>query len=413
MDIRDKLRHLDSLPGVRKKPSKTGLRRDIERFVNGEERTNEYGRYFYSANLYPESQTHGRVSLDSIRESDPALMDWIGRDPALKDAELTAAVYLDTETTGLAGGTGTLPFLVGLGSFTEGGFLVEQFFMRDYDEEQAVLHAVRERLGEAGALVTYNGKAYDLNILDARWTLSRMSHPARDLPHLDLLFSVRRLWRRRLSDCSLVNVEKEILRFFRKDDVPGFLIPGLYFEYLRSRSAVSLEPVFTHNRWDIIALAALAALINRIYQNPGDMLEHSADLVSLGRAMENLPQTRAAVECFIKALESEPDPDEKGEIYRSLGLAWKRLGEWEKAVDIWNEMIDSQPYSTLPYEELAKYYEHRTREFERAIVVVQRALDRLAVMEALHTERTVPSDRQDLEYRLRRLKRKTERGGTG
>ncbi|MCJ7812676.1 ribonuclease H-like domain-containing protein, partial [bacterium] len=235
MDLKDKLRQFES--NFQAPELHIGERKcaDVDQFVRGEEVTNTCGSYFRSVTVFPEDHRHGEISLNLIWESDPAVFCLVGKDESFSHVDLRKVLFIDTETTGLAGGVGTLPFMVGMGYFTDEGFQVEQLLMRDYDEEQAVLWAVRDRLEHCDMLVSYNGKCYDMNILSSRFTLARMENPAVDLPHLDLLFPVRRLWRRRISDCSLSNVERAILGFFRESDIPSYLIPGLYFDYLRSR----------------------------------------------------------------------------------------------------------------------------------------------------------------------------------
>lgn len=409
MDLREKLRQFESdfQPGRRETSRKEYA--DIDRYVEGEVISNEYGSFFRSVTDYPEDHQHGRIRLNLLADTNPEIFGLVGKDEALTGANLRKAVFLDTETTGLAGGVGTVPFLVGLGYFSDDGFRIDQLFMRDLDEEHAVLHAVRERMENCEALVSYNGKAYDLNLLTSRFTLSRMENPVQDLPHLDLLFTVRRLWRRRIIDCSLSNVEQNILDFQRLGDVPGYLIPSLYFEYLRSRDGGLLEPVFTHNRWDIITLVVLAGLAGKIYQSPHEHLDHPLDLLSLGKALERLFRLEEAAVCFRSALNSPMEPETREEVLRHLGFSLKRLGRWENAVKVWEHMIETASRRVMPYEELAKYYEHRAGDFERATEVVLRALDWIRLMEELRPGLNFREDRRELEYRLARLKRRVER----
>ncbi|MFH1942162.1 MAG: ribonuclease H-like domain-containing protein [bacterium] len=412
MDLREKLRQFESdFDGVRRESYRRSDS-DIDLFIAGEEVSNEYGRYFRSITVYPETHTHGRVSLDLLRETDPRVVGLVGRDDALTGIDLRRAVFIDTETTGLAGGTGTVPFLVGLGYFYDDGFRVDQFFMRDYDEEHAVLSAVQERLAHCDALVSYNGKAYDLNLLTSRFTLARMEHSFFDLPHLDLLFTARRLWRRRIGDCSLSNVEERILDFRREGDVPGYLIPSLYFDYIRTRDGSLLKSVFIHNRWDIVTLVALAAVAGRIYESPKEFLNHPLDMLSLGRAFEGLELHAEAAECYRDALNYGMEPEERLEVLRLLGFSLKRMGDWERAVKVWEYMVEITPHRFEPYVELAKYYEHHINDFERAVEVVRRALERIRISEALRSCDGLSVDLKDLEYRLARLERK-RRGRRG
>jgi tetratricopeptide (TPR) repeat protein len=309
----------------------------------------------------------------------------------------------------LAGGTGTVPFLVGIGYFVDEDFQIDQYFMRDYHEETALIKAVKERFENCQVLISYNGKCYDVNILSARFTLSRMEDPLIDTPHLDLLFPVRRLWRRRIGDCSLTNVERTILGFERQNDVPGFLIPSLYFEYLRTRSGRSLESVFQHNRWDIMALAVLTGLTGQIHQAPLEQLDHPIDFYSLGRSFESMSELEQAVVCFKEAVQYLDSPEDREVIFTALGRSLKRLERWDEALAVWQKMIQQSTRLISPYEEISKYFEHRTKDFQQAFEIVNQALEKVQRIETLYPESHYAIDRQDLEYRLARLIRKLEK----
>ena len=169
--------------------------------------------------------------------------------------------FLDTETTGLAGGTGTCAFLVGVGRITPEGFRVRQFFMRDYCEEASLLDALARHLAPFRVLITYNGRTFDQPLLETRYRLNRSRPPFGKLEHLDLLYGARRLWKLRYETCRLVDLENQVLGFERQGDVPGALIPYLYFEYLRTGRAARLLPVFHHNATDILTLACLTGIV--------------------------------------------------------------------------------------------------------------------------------------------------------
>jgi tetratricopeptide (TPR) repeat protein len=347
--------------------------------------------------------------MDALFEIPTDILSLAGRDDAIAGIDIRRAVFLDTETTGLAGGTGTVPFLTGIGTFTDSHFRIEQFFMRDYDEERATLAAVRDRLEGAEMLVTYNGKAFDLNLLAARFTLSRMRLKAVELPHLDLLFTARRLWKRRLGDCSLSNIERRVLAFEREDDVPGFLIPGLYFDYLRTRDAGRIAPVFRHNVWDILTLAALATVSGRIYGNPRETLEHPLDWISLGRTFESLCRWNEAADCFRRTLDFSLETDVRDEALLRLGFTLKRSGDWEKMIGVWEHMTKRAPHQIRSFEELAKYHEHRSGRLDEALSVVERALAQVELMESLRPAMGLEETRIELNRRLARLKKKLGR----
>ena len=411
MDLKNKLSKY-YIDAIAVRPSKSRSRQsNISKVVDGEEAENTNGRYYRTITVYPEDYIHGNVPLQLIRNIAPNTFALVGKDIALEKVDLTRAVFLDTETTGLAGGTGTVPFLIGLGYYSDDGFQVEQLFMRDFHEEAAVLQAVTDRMLQSDLIVSYNGKAYDVNILTSRYILSRMRNPVIDMRHLDLLFTTRCLWRRRLSDCSLTNIERHILDFHRQGDVPSYLIPQLYFDFLRTRDAHRLASVFKHNCWDIVTLAALAGSAARIFENPALFLRDGKDLFSLGRAFWGLARLEDAEECYKEALNFPSSPEETEEIKRHLGLTLKRLGRWEEAVDVWQAMIAESSHSINPYEELAKYLEHRLKDYREAINVVDRALERLSVLEAIKPDLFRNHDRRVLEHRKNRLRGKLNRHG--
>lgn len=403
MDLREKLKWLDQ---TKSESQNSGRGYNIDHYLDGEEVVNERGRFFRFRTVYPETHSHGRYPLNLIWRTDSRMFSRAGKDLLLNNIDFNKTLFIDTETTGLAGGTGTVPFLVGIGYFVEDGFCVDQFFIRDYHEEPALLHALKELLSNYDYLVSYNGKSYDVNLLVTRFTLSRIAVPILEMPHLDLLHTVRRLWRKRISDCSLGHVESSILEFDRLNDVAGYLIPGLYFNYLHTGEAESLLPVFRHNQWDILSLLVLAAVTGEIYKDPTSYLDHPYDLFSLGRSHESMIFYEEAAACYEKALTYPVVSEDREMILSFLGSVLKRMGKWHRAVEVWEEIIQIMPHKIDAYEELAKYYEHRTRQINKAVSIVQRALERIELNTALGPDLTSGTDLRDLHYRLARLRRK-------
>jgi uncharacterized protein len=409
MELREKLKMLDPRRFSESPKTVGDPGGNLADFVAGAEICGEFGCFFRADSEFPHGHAHGRIRLDASFGMSTGILRMLGRDAGMERADLRRALFLDTETTGLAGGTGTVPFLVGIGSFTDSHFRIEQYFMRDYDEEKAVLAAVRERLDRAEMLVTYNGKAFDMNLLRTRFTLSRMPRKAPEIPHLDLLFTARRLWKRRFGDCSLSNIERNMLEFERDDDVPGFIIPGLYFEYLRTGNAEGLAPVFRHNVWDILALAALAAVAGGIYENPRERLSHPLDWISLGRSLESQCRYDEAADCFRRAVDFPMGREIREETLLRLGFTLKRSGDWEKMILVWEHLTERSPHQIRPFEELAKYHEHRSGELEAALAAVERAVAQVELLEALRPGPMVEETRASLNRRLARLKRKLGR----
>ena len=213
------------------------------------------GTVYLAEEWWPLDHRHGRLPLqDALALPAPALPRLA---PGLSAPDLVGAAFIDVETTGLVGGTGTYVFLVGIGTFEEGSFRLRQFFLADLRGETAMLAAVAEVLAGCRSLVSFNGRRFDVPLLETRLTLSRLPPSASGLPHLDLLYPARRLYRRRLPSCRLASLEAALLGLEREDDVPGWAIPPLYFDYVRGGRAEPLRAVFRHNALDILSLARL------------------------------------------------------------------------------------------------------------------------------------------------------------
>jgi tetratricopeptide (TPR) repeat protein len=283
---------------------------------------------------------------------------------------------LDTETTGLAGGTGTCAFLVGVGTIEDGGFRVRLFFMRDYDEEAAMLAGLAEFLRWYDVLVTYNGKAYDAPLLETRYRLSRKPFPLERMFHLDLLHGARQLWKLRMRNCRLIELESEILGVLREGDLPGELIPYYYFEYLRTRQAFRLVPLFHHNVIDIVSLACLTAVVLPAFAAPTDTrLRHAADLLGLARWLRRSQQHEGALELYRRSIDAGlPDSELFPALWESA-LIEKKLGRHEAKLALLSDLAEvKNPFRQSAYEELAKHYERHEKELERALAMTEAAL---------------------------------------
>src|SRR5919108_6515296 len=332
-------------------------REPIERVVGGEIVDTGAGPLLVVRHEYPLGHRHGRMALDGLArmpmEQLCRLVRFDGPAP-----EPTRLLFLDTETTGLAGGTGTYAFLVGAGWTDADRFVVAQYFMRDLDEEPALLAALAPVLERAAALVTFNGGGFDVPLLETRFVLSRRRWPAL-LPHLDLLRPARRVWTACYDDCRLATLERAVLGLARESDVPGGLIPSLYFDWLRLRRASPLARVFAHNRDDVLSLAALLSWFARAL---GDAPSISAgEWAGLGRLWEDIDLDRALL-CYRTALDRGLE-GEHGHVVR-LRLAWweKRAARWEAACALWETAARRGAFDPRPWEELAKFHEHRRRD---------------------------------------------------
>jgi tetratricopeptide (TPR) repeat protein len=323
----------------------------------------------------------------------------LSRDERLKELDFRRALFLDTETTGLTGGTGTFAFMVGLGFFEEERFSIYQFFMRDYSEERASLSLLKNMIDSFPFLVTFNGRQYDIPLLETRFILSRMVSKIREIPNFDLLYPSRKIWKGAYENCRLVTLESRLLGVERTDDIPSEWIPYLYFDYIQTGDARKIHQVFYHNQMDILSMVALAGRIHLVYHDPQAArprkgIEHFA----LGRLFWEHGQREKAIPCFEIALK-RCDDELSWEVMKWLSMAFKKTGQGERARSLWEEMLSwPNKKDTLPYIELAKYHEHRLKDWDRAMAYVDEALELIPS----HQQREV----ELLQHRRRRLEQK-------
>ena len=369
----------------------------IEEVVSGKFISTPFGDSFIRENYFPRDYKCGEVELFQIFQSSAKTISSLARDDRLKEIDINKTVFLDTETTGLAGGAGTYIFLVGVGYFERDQFCIRQYFMRDYNEERALLSALNDLLANFKAVVTYNGKTFDLPLMESRYIMSGMKMSLKDPYHFDLLYPARRLWKKRLESCSLSTVEREILKVSRDDDVPGYLIPEIYFKYLRTKDARAIKQVFEHNLQDILSLVALVSRMCFLVEDPLNNTEYGMDIFSIGKMFDEEKRYEQSTHYYTEALKHNLAEEEALEILRLSSFAYKRQGKWEEAEEIWKEIIErSREFIYYPYEELAKYYEHYLKDYQKA---------EKAVEEALNIEENI-FIREKLQYRLNRIKRK-------
>ena len=305
-------------------------------------------------------------------------------------------VFMDTETTGLSGGAGTIIFLIGFGRIREEEFHLTQYFLSDYPGEQEFLSLIKKEItGQGETMASYNGAAFDLPLLRTRLIMNRETLP--EVRHRDLLFMVRRLWQNRISSCSLKTVEPEILGIHRCGDIPGYLVPYKYFDYLKTGRDEELVPVFIHHRQDILSLAHLAAKITGIMEDP--FKGHRFNLNRFGRIFLNSDPEGCILALTEKAF--------KGDIKSAkvLGEHFKKNKDWQRAVLFWKELWQKKSFFYAGVE-LAKYYEHGIRDYETALLYTNQMRSKLEKSESGPAPGFLPDD---LEKRERRLKEKAFR----
>lgn len=343
------------------RPKKTGY--DISEVIPGTDLETPFGPVFMVEQDFPFSG----LRPGEAREDPLAFVrQWAGfpPDPILP---VENYVFLDTETSGLAGGTGTFVFLVGLGYLTEAGFHLVQLFMREPGQEAAFIAALSQSLAPFLTLVSFNGKSFDVPMLNARYVLNGFSSPLGEFAHIDLLPLARRLWRNRLPSRALKDLEVDILGLERsEEEVPGWMIPELYYEYLRSGDARPLAGVFYHNAQDILSLGKLLDHVSRLLSNPlGVAADQGLDLIAVARLYEEMKLLDRAVQLYEFSLTSGlPLPFFLDTLRRFANL-YRKQNQWDQALRLWQKAVDYHQVDACI--ELAKYMEHHRRDYSTAL----------------------------------------------
>lgn len=397
LSVKEKLERLISLTGGAKYPPKPAvtetfgpLHRDPFRFIE---------------NPYALGTRYGDVAIALGLEITGKALAFLSHDEEFELLALDSALFLDLETTGLAGGTGTLPFLVGMGYFRDGKFKVAQYFLSEMADEDAMIRELGGFIRDMDfkSVVTYNGKAFDLPLLETRFALHRERFPLAGLPHLDFLFAARQLWKHKYESCRLFHLAKEIVRAERDEDIPGAEIPMRYFQYIRTGDESLIEPILYHNQEDILSLLGVviagAMLLSRGQRADAAEEMDPMDLVGVGRLYESAGDTERSAELFEHALKRNLSGELSVRVHRKLSSHFKKNRDWEKAVVLWKDL--SRQDQLDAFRELAMYYEHREKKYEDAL---------RAAEEGLAMSMGLPgSHEQDFRKRLDRIRGKMER----
>lgn len=417
--LSDKLKSMGVKVGAQNLPPKPsrpspGHPFGIEHVVAGRALANHQGETYVVDSSYPAGYLHGRVGLMYTAPLQ-AMAAWCS-EPRLCECTPQSFAFIDTETTGLAGGTGTYAFLIGAGRFEGQEFHLAQFFMRDPAEEPAQLAALEEFLAPCTAIVTFNGKTFDVPLLNTRFTYHGWRTPFLDTAHVDLLHLARRLWRDRLPSRTLGNLEIQILGASRtEEDVPGYMIPEMYFQYLRDGDAQPLKSVFYHNAVDVISMAALFNHMSALLADPfNGRVEHGVDLIALAKLFEGVGDLETATRLYIHGLEHEDVQHSRLpknvllDALSRLATIYKHQENWAAALALWEQAARHGHLEA--HVELAKYYEHRAKDYRRASDWTAAAITTVKTPQpGASRAETLLLRRQwlpDLEHRLARLARK-------
>lgn len=419
MTVRDKLASLAALKPAKKSGAMTRAGTDhapgfAPALPQGAERLAQLLEADASANKFGEhltvrkwfSKAIGCEPLDgTVQESALRLL---APNASAHVADPTQWLFLDTETTGLMGGTGTYPFLVGIAWWDAGGLQVEQFFMRELSEEHALLVTLAERMAARPVLVTFNGKSFDWPLLVTRYHMTRTLKPSAPLAHLDFLHPARNLWRIRLGSVRLAELEKHVLGWHRGADLISEMIPQFYCDYLRGGSPEPLVQVFLHNQMDLRGLAGLASRIIALLTEPEiHATTDGLELFGVSRICERRGDTLRARKHYAQSLAATLPAETDRAARRSLARLAKREGDLPLACQLWESILGNSREGLEAYEQLAIYYEHEACEPRRAAALARTALSELQ-RAARHSSLSAALHRRykaEFQHRLQRLDR--------
>jgi uncharacterized protein YprB with RNaseH-like and TPR domain len=381
------------------------IRVDPERLaqvLGGAAKTNPYGEYLSFRCWCAQPPRYS---------PDPRALKLLIPDAPGEVADPDEWLFLDTETTGLAGGSGTYAFLVGVAWWEGGGLEIEQFFLREYSEERSMLFALGERIAEHPVLVTFNGKSFDWPLLETRYRMSRRISVPTPRAHLDFLHPARNLWRLRLGSVRLSELEKHVLGWDRGADLLSGLIPQIYFDYLRGGPPERLIPVLNHNQMDLRGLAALSSRILSLLSDVEILGQDGLELFGVSRICEKRGEHTRARSLYEKSIAAILPSETDRAARRSLARLAKRDGDFELACELWRDALGNSRHGYEAYEQLAIHYEHKARDPEHARQIVRQALDELR--RAIQIGDIAPGAYREIkarfDRRMDRLERKTRR----
>ena len=376
--LSDRLKALGFKPASKiEKPSILFPKVDFATILQASEVSNNFGSTYLIEKKYPLDYQHGAINFNTAVEL--TTISAAAHVQTIQGTNLSNLMFVDTETTGLSGGTGTLAFLVGLGYFTNNGFLLRQFILSDPAEEPSLLLEISKISNQFSGIITFNGKGFDIPLLRTRFILNRMPNPFESMAHFDLLFLSRKIWKNRLQNRALQDLEQEILDIPRtEDEVPGWMIPQIYFDYLRSGDPAPLKGVLYHNGMDILSLAALFLHLSTSFENIQYSQQFNPiDFFSLGQLYYDLGFTEIAQNIFTEWEQHDQLPPHlKLILLRKLGDIFKIQKDFQKALLMWQKAVGFEDISSAI--EIAKYFEHIERNYDSAQIWTETAISLLS-----------------------------------
>lgn len=401
-DLRARLQRLRPHKPKIETPAPTTPPLSGEAGLPGWEQLTAHGGFQLIEARYPLSQPHGHTHFGALLQHPSTTVARLAKAPPLASSQVQQLAFIDTETTGLAGGAGTIAFLIGVGLFEGDEFILRQYFMRQPDEELAMLMQLKQDLAAHSGWITFNGRAFDLPLLENRFTMNRQRSDFRQRPHLDLLFPARWLYRGRLASCSLNSLEQNVLGVARtEDDVPGELIPLMYVNYLRTGQTHEMRRVIYHNALDILSMVTLAAHLLEVFGGENTDAERRTQntegskrkVVNNERGAENVSRFTPHVSsrkrppeewlrlaewhdreerlaeaeaAYRQALALRLSLEDRAEALTKLAALLKRTGRRAEALPLWEQLASFTADDALPCIELAKFYEWKAADVPKA-----------------------------------------------
>ncbi|MFC2170318.1 ribonuclease H-like domain-containing protein, partial [Acidobacteriota bacterium] len=339
LSVKEKLEQLINLTGEKKSPKPQAptsepVPREPLQFIE---------------NPYPLDTRYGKITLSQGLSINGDILSCLSKDPAFETLDLSTALFIDLETTGLSGGTGIIPFNIGMGYYRDERFYVSQYFIGDPGEEERMIQELDQFFEQMNfkSLVTYNGKAFDIPLLETRFILHRQPFPLSDLPHLDFLFPARSLWKHKYESCRLFHLAHEVLETDRAEDIPSAEIPWRYFQYLQTGNYELIEPILYHNQEDILSLLGVVIVGALIFSEEGEeSLADAMDFYGAGKVLEKVGELEKSVLYFKKALDGKLSDEVSTQAKKKLSYHFKKKQDWEEAVSLWKEMVSQEAIST-------------------------------------------------------------------
>lgn len=355
-------------------------------------------------NSYALDVRYGRIKLGAGLEIGGDILSCLSQDDTFRDLDLSTALFIDLETTGLSGGAGVVPFNIGMGYYRDDKFMVGQYFLGEMAEEERMIQELGQFFKDMDfqSVVTYNGKSFDIPLLETRFILHRQPFVLSELPHLDFLFPARRLWSHKHESCRLFHLALNVVQADRSEDIPSADIPWRYFQYLQTGNYDLIEPILYHNQEDILSLLGIVVIGAHIFsEDPELCMGDAMDFYGAGKIMESVGDVEKSVQFFQKALEGKLSEEVILETKKRLSSHFKRNQDWDKAVPVWEEMTSTNVITSaqlFSFRELAMHFEHRLRKYEEAKRIAEEGFVLSAGISSYYE--------RDFSHRLERLRRK-------